>query len=108
MLVILLALGSVIQHGQMAVASETPGHRMVASAPMTVAPDAHDHHKSHHAPESGMSDACAIICLGTPAPWIAGTQTAPVEIGRSLKLHFTALTHEGRLVGPGYRPPKSI
>ncbi|TBN38610.1 hypothetical protein EYE42_11930 [Paracoccus subflavus] len=108
MLVILLASVGAMHHGKMAVASETPSHQIVASAPAMAACDSGECHKPHHAPESGMSDACAIVCLGTPAPWIAGAQTAPVQIGRSLKRHFTALTYEGRLVGPGYRPPKSI
>ncbi|MFV0301947.1 MAG: hypothetical protein ACK5IP_13900 [Paracoccus sp. (in: a-proteobacteria)] len=108
MLVVLIALGGMAQHGQSAEMADTAGHRMVAAmaAPVTAAP--HEHDKWHKAHETRMSDACAILCLGTPAPWITAAQIVPGDTGRHLKWRLAAVTHAGRPVGPGYRPPKSI
>ncbi|AUH65994.1 DUF2946 family protein [Paracoccus zhejiangensis] len=108
LLVVLIALGGVLSHGQVAEAGHAPGHHAVAIATDASHAEGHQHGKSHDTGAETLSDACAILCLGTPAPWGALAEQAPTEAGRSLKWRFTALSHEGLRVGPGYRPPTSI
>ncbi|NHF74422.1 hypothetical protein G7044_14965 [Paracoccus sp. 12-3] len=96
-----------MQHGQSDGATEVSGKHAVASMADSAVAGVH-HDLSGPNPRQDMSDACVIVCLGTPAPWTAGMQIVQVETERSLKWRLVAVTHEGRRVGPGYRPPKSI
>ncbi|WP_299913682.1 hypothetical protein, partial [uncultured Paracoccus sp.] len=108
LLVVLIALGGVLSHGRTAEAGHAPGHHAVAVATDAPHAEGHQHGKTQTAPAAALSDACAVLCLGTPAPWGPLAERAPTEAGRSLKWRFTALTHEGLRVGPGYRPPTLI
>lgn len=108
LLIFLIAAGGMMQHGQTAEAGNMPDMHIVVSMTKAVNPDAQDDRTAHQSPSTGMSDLCAIICLGTPTHWLTAAPFAPVETERSLKRQFAAVTHEGRLVGPGYRPPRSI
>ncbi|MFD1881291.1 hypothetical protein [Paracoccus pacificus] len=108
MLILLIASGGMMQHGRKAQAADIPGNHVMAAMtdPGMLAPA--DHHNPQQKRRAVMPDACVIICLGTPTPWAAAAQLAPVETERSLRWRFTAVTLEGRFVGPGYRPPKSV
>lgn len=108
LLIVLIASGGMMQHGQASEATSMPGHDMVLTVAKMTNPAAQEPGRVQHAPSGGLSDACAIICLGMPIPGAVAAQFAPVETERSLKRQFATVTHEGRLVGPGYRPPKSI
>lgn len=107
-LIFLIASGGMMQHGQAAERSDMPGLHIAVSTAEVPCLDMQERRRTQQAPASDMSDPCAIICLGTPMNWLTSTQFAPVETERSLKRRFAAVAHEGRLVDPGYRPPKSI
>ena len=108
LLIVLIASGWMMRHDHTPAAVSMTGHHLVAATAGMTGPAAQEQGKALHASATGMSDACAIICLGMPIPGAAATQFAPADTERSLKRQFAAATHEGRLVGPGYRPPKSI
>lgn len=95
-----------LQHGQKAPAAE--GHHVTAPMAGADHAGAHQAGKAHQAPGQQLSDACVIACLGTPVPWLTAGLIAPAETGQPVKWRLTATTHEGRLTGPGIRPPISI
>lgn len=95
-----------MQHGRKAPAAE--GHHVTTPMADADHPGAHQAGKSHQAPGQQLSDACVIACLGTPVPWPAAGLIAPAETGQPVTWRLTATTHEGRLTGPGFRPPISI
>ena len=108
LLVVLLVLAGATQHGQSAGPAGLPTDHVVASISHPGDTAGHEHGYSGEPSRHDMTDACAIVCVGTPTPWLAAAQLAPVETEHSLKWHSIAVTREGRLVSPGYRPPKSI
>ncbi|WP_374634128.1 hypothetical protein [Paracoccus sp. (in: a-proteobacteria)] len=108
LLLCLLAFGAMMQHGQSASAADMPGHYITAAMSDAAHSVAQPDGPKHHALTGGISDACAIMCLGTPSPWGASAQFAPFDTSTSLKRQFKAAKQQGRCVGPGYRPPRSI
>lgn len=108
LLVVLVAFGGLIQHGEMAVSADVPVHHMWDMSIEKIAGDTPNHGKPYQAPEADMTDACAIVCLGTATLWNAAMQSAPIMSEHSLEWPFTDALHEGRGVGPGLRPPKFI
>ena len=105
LLVVLIALGGLIQHAEMALAADMPGHHMSAEM---IAADTQHYDKEHPPSQSAMTDACAIICLGTSTPWIVTAHLAPVRNEHHLQWPFTDAAHDSRGVGPAVRPPKSL
>lgn len=108
LLVVLFALGGVMQHGQNAAAVEMTGQHVMSSMAVSVVADTHEHGKSKPITGHQRSEACAIVCLGTPTPSFAAAEIAPGEVEQSLRWRLMAVRHEGRLIGPGLRPPRSI
>lgn len=107
LLVVLIALSGMIQHGKMA-GTDMHERHVAAMANEVVAAGVQNHGDKHQAPESGMADACAIICHGTPAPWVIAAQAEHNLTEKPLKWLFTAVTLEGRGIQPGDRPPAFI
>ena len=108
LLVVLLVLAGVTQHGQSAGTAGLSADHVVASISHPGDKGGHEHGSPGETSRHDMTDACAIVCVGTSTPWLAAAQLAPVETEHSLKWHSISETREGLLVGPGYRPPKSI
>ena len=108
LLVVLLVFAGVTQHGQSAGTAGLSADRVVASISHPGDKGGHEHGSPGETSRHDMTDACAIVCVGTSTPWLAAAQLAPVETEHSLKWHSISETREGLLVGPGYRPPKSI
>lgn len=108
MLAVLIALSVLSQHGQTVDAPDMGGHHVMMPMADAIAAVGQEHGTSHRASGHGMSGACTIVCFGTPTPWLAAAQMAPITTEHPLKWRFMAAVHEGRLIGPGYRPPKSI
>ncbi len=108
LLVVLLVFAGVTQHGQSAGTAGLSADHVVASINHPGDTGGHEHGSSGETSWHDMTDACAIVCVGTSTPWLAAAQLAPVETEHSLKWHSISETREGLLVGPGYRPPKSI
>lgn len=108
LLVVLLVFAGVTQHGQSAGTAGLPTDHVVASISHPGDKGGHEHGSPGETSRHDMTDACAIVCVGTSTPWLAAAQLAPVETEHSLKWHSISETREGLLVGPGYRPPKSI
>lgn len=107
LLVVLIALSGMIQHGNMAGTDMHASH-VAAMANEAVAAGVQDHDSKRQTAETGMADACAIICHGTPAPWVAVAQAEHVLTEKPLKWQFATVTLEGRGIEPGYRPPAFI
>jgi hypothetical protein len=108
LLVVLLVFAGVTQHGQSAGTAGLSADHVVASISHPGDKGGHEHGSPGETSRHDMTDACAIVCVGTSTPWLAAAQLAPVETEHSLKWHSISETREGLLVGPGYRPPKSI
>lgn len=108
LLVVLLVFAGVTQHGQSAGTAGLSADHVVASISHPGDKGGHEHGSAGETSRHDMTDACAIVCVGTSTPWLAAAQLAPVETEHSLKWHSISETREGLLVGPGYRPPKSI
>ena len=108
LLVVLLVFAGVTQHGQSAGTAGLSADPVVATISHPGDLGGHEHGSPGETSRHDMTDACAIVCVGTSTPWLAAAQLAPVETEHSLKWHSISETREGLLVGPGYRPPKSI
>ena len=108
LLVVLLVFAGVTQHGRSAGTAGLSADHVVASISHPGDKGGHEHGSPGETSRHDMTDACAIVCVGTSTPWLAAAQLAPVETEHSLKWHSISETREGLLVGPGYRPPKSI
>ena len=108
LLVVLLVFAGVTQHGQSAGTAGLSADHVVASISHPGDKGGHEHGSPGETSRHDMTDACAIVCVGTSTPWLDAAQLAPVETEHSLKWHSISETREGLLVGPGYRPPKSI
>lgn len=111
MLILIVALGGVIQHGRTALKAQMPSQNLVVAA--SVSEDAETAASSwvQDLPDAGLSDpglsdGCLTLCLGIPALWSAAAQIAPDQSGSLLRWPLTAARGKGRLVAPGYQPPR--
>ncbi|AUH65307.1 hypothetical protein [Paracoccus zhejiangensis] len=108
LLVGLFALGVMMQHGQSVRAADMPVHDIAALMAAAANDAAWPDDPSYRASAAGMSDGCPNTCTVAPLPWDIALQVSPMDSATTMKRQFRTARQEGRLVSPGYRPPRPV
>ncbi|SDE73622.1 hypothetical protein SAMN05421538_11088 [Paracoccus isoporae] len=113
LLVVLVALGASGGHEPGFAATVAPGQAAAPHCPEGGAAEtATDRHDARAAAETGddgrMTFPCEVVCLGGPAPRGAASHAGRSALPRGAGWRIAAEHWQGRGVGPGERPPRSV